>query len=205
MDKNYTVSERHTCPYYEIADKYKPIAELILDKIIKHCYMVRALNNERWHSTSGKEFESKMVSVLDRIKKVSYHKAMHDVGPSRKREMHPPLKGPEFYDHSMHFDWKEPIGKGTPDAEIGCLRDCYHQGPNGNWYAPCDYGFYVSLYHPDSQIGQEAYYFGHKSHIVYRPTYHFISEDVDATLRTLCEIFGWEYERQPDGRYSYMY
>ncbi len=70
---------------------------------------------------------------------------------------------------------------------------------------PCDLWFWITLWHPSSQDFQEglAEYWDHKKRVNWRPKYHYTEEDVEAALKIMVDTFGWEYERDSDGKYWY--
>ncbi len=179
-------------------DKLKPIAALIVDKITQHAYMFGAGNPDNWWTTRN---ENRYISVLERIATINYRKSMHDIGP-KGRDSHPPLKGPEFYDHIMSLEWKEPIGRGCSYED--CIKGVHLPGPSGNWYYPCSFGFHITLWHPTKQEFQESIFNGNER-LHWRPIYHFDSGEVDATLKIISKSLNWKYEKLPDGRYSYMF
>ncbi len=189
----------------EQTERLKPILTLITDKVIKHGRMMDAHRANMWHSTKDKE-DYKMTGIFERIAKVSYHKCFH-TKYEKKCSFDPPILGEDLYDHTMRFFWKEPFGHGhAPETDFAKVcKDSMTQGPSGNWYMPCDLWFWITLWHPSQQDFQEglAEYWNYKERVNWRPKYHYTEEDVEAALKIMVDTFGWEYERDSDGKYWY--
>jgi hypothetical protein len=197
----------------------KGLLTLICDKTNSHGYMKGAHHNENWvtqsHYDSGGE---RMQGTLDRIGKVEYWRTFHinEKVPKKGGGFtigHERL-GPSFFDHSLHFVWREPFGKGWGPNPPEIMLDSLIKDKVGNYHSPCDLAFNVTLWHPWSQNGlecgegQEAIggcWLMARPYPRWRPTYHYTSEEVIEALKIMCKTFNWEFEDKGEGEYMIMY
>lgn len=200
----------------------KGLLTLICDKTEKYGYMCGAHHNSEWcaqqyykHSPESEQ----MQGVFDRIGKVEYWRSYHidetkPVSPTLENcfSSHERL-GPEFFDHTIHYVWREPKGKGYGPNPPECLLSSMTQDKKGNWHMPCDLAFYVTLWHPRSQNGDEC---GEGQEAIggcwlkrpyprWRPTYHYTPEEVIEALQIMCEAFDWEFEDKGESQHYIMY
>jgi hypothetical protein len=205
-----------------LSDRQRGLLTLICDKINMHGYMIGAHRNRNWctqqYYKSIPESEQ-MQGTLDRIGKIEYSRCFHI---DESKPIEPTLenifssherKGPEFYDHSIHCVWREPFGEGYGKEPSECLLSSMTQDKAGNWHMPCDLAFWVTLWHPSSQNGNEC---GEGQEAIggcwlkrpaprWRPTYHYTDLEVIEALKIMCAEFDWEFEHTGDSGYMIMY
>ena len=147
---------------------------LISDKIDKYCAM------SRWPQPKGRH-----IWDFDRIARLIYSKMYHG--------------SKENFDHSISVRWKKPKGKGTNDP--GILKDIMMEH-EGVYHYPCDFGFHIHLWHPDSQSFQEAAPPSSSSERMHwRSIYEFSEDEVWSGLDILCKHYEWDLERGEDSKW----
>jgi len=187
-----------------LTERQKQLLTLLVDKINNHGYMMGAHLDKNWltHPT----YESggfMMQGTLDRIGRVEYHQSFH-IDEENYDFLNPRRLGPDLYDHSMRFYWRELFGKGYGKNPAKCLLSSMTQDKAGRWHMPVDDGIWISLWHPNMQNPdtfpdqervdgcwnfKDAPKYPH-----WRPVYHFTREEVIEALRIMCETFDWQFK-----------
>lgn len=163
-------------------EKINQCITLIIDRIKWNCVLLRAGRSDRWREDRAWGGWS-----FDRIRSIKYYRTYH-------------VEGDKF-DHSMYLEWKKPIGQPLTNPS-----PTFAKKHEGEYFAPCNFGFHINLWHPDSQDFQEALPSCSKTKEWkrYRPTYNFSEEEVMKSLKIICEHYGWELERGEDGRWMIL-